>query len=121
MTKLSPEALKQGLAQFSGTETWYPVYPNLMITDGVKWLCDHAACYWLLDCIFSYQLLPNVVQEPFQVIDLKVNLEEQTATISVTDGNEHELFLQELGYTDFPLSTLRLYYTDGVVLLPREY
>jgi len=97
------------------------MYHNIIITDGVKFLCEQAQCFWLIDCIFSYQTLEKVTAEPFQVIDLTVDLEQQTGLIIVTDGNEQELMRQKLDYTDFPLSHIRLYYADQTVLLPREY
>ncbi|PIQ23106.1 hypothetical protein COW36_03525 [bacterium (Candidatus Blackallbacteria) CG17_big_fil_post_rev_8_21_14_2_50_48_46] len=97
------------------------MYPNVIITDGVKFLCEQTRCFWLIDCIFSYQTLEQIAKEPFQVIDLTVDLEKQTGLIVVTDGNEIELTRQDLEYTDFPLANIRLYYTDQTVLLPREY
>lgn len=119
--RLSPTQLEAALSGFIGSEQWFRVYPNVLITEGVKFLCDQAKCYWLIDCIYSYQTIPKVAQEVFQMLELTVNLEEHTGILVVTDGNDNELHRQALEYTDFPLQRLKLYYTDGTVLLPREY
>lgn len=66
-------------------------------------------------------MLPKVVQEPFQVLELTVNLEKRTGLIQLTDGNNHELYRQNLRFTNFPLALIKLYYTDQTVLLPQEY
>lgn len=120
-TRLTPEQLADALCGFTGSEQFYRMYPNVIITEGVKFLCDQARCYWLLDCIFSYQTIRKVAREPFQVIDLAVDLEKRTGLILVTDGNELDLYHQALEFTDFPMRTIKLYYTDQTVLLPWEY
>lgn len=119
--QLTSEQLQTALYGFTGSEQFYRMYPNVIITEGVKFLCDHAQSYWLIDCVFSYQTIRKVAQEPFQVVELTVNLEKRTGLILVTDGNDQELFCQVLGFTDFPLSAIKLYYTDQTVLLPWEY
>lgn len=119
--QLTSEQILNLLDNFMGSEHFYRIYPNVIITEGVKFLCEQAQCFWLVDAIFSYQTIKNVAKEPFQVIDLTVDLENQTGLIVVTDGNGVELTRQELEYTDFLLSKIRLYYTDQTVLLPREY
>ena len=119
--QLTPTQILNMLDGFIGSEEFYRIYPNVIITEGVKFLCEQAQCFWLIDCIYSYQTIEKVVVEPFQVVDLTVDLNKHTGLIVVTDGNDVELMRQELEYTDFPLSKIRLYYTDNTVLLPREY
>lgn len=120
-TRLTPEQLQAALCGFTGSEQFYRIYPNVLITEGLKYLCDQARAYWLIDCLFSYQTIRNVARERFQVFDLAVNLEQQTGLISLTDGNEQVLFRQKLEYTDFPLKGIKLYYTDQTAMLPWEY
>ena len=120
-TRLTPEQLEAALGGFIGPEHWFRTHPNVLITEGVKFLCDQAQCYWLIDCIASYQTIPRVVREEFQMMELTVDLEQYTGIIVVTDGNDNELFRQDLEYTNFPLPRVKLYYTDQTVLLPREY
>ena len=120
-TRLTPEQLQTALRGFTGSEQFFRMYPNVIITEGVKFLCDQAQCYWLIDCIFSYQTIRKVAREPFQVLDLTVDLEKRTGLILVTDGNNLELYRQALEFTDFPLQAIKLYYVDQTVMLPREY
>lgn len=119
--KLSPARIQQELMQFYGSEQWHRTHPHVLITDGVKYMADHCGAYWLVDCVASYQTIKKVAKELFQVIDLAVDSENHTAVVTVGDGNENEVFRQDIPYTDFPLPKIRLYYTDGVLLLPSEY
>lgn len=118
---LTREEIEITLLNFHGSEAFFRVYPKLIITEGVQYLCESAQCFWLLDAIWSYQMLKEVRNQYFQVINLSVDLEKRKGTIVVTDGNENEIHRQELDYTDFPLPSIRLYYTDDTVLLPKEY
>lgn len=119
--RLTPEQLQAALCVFIGSEQFYRLYPNIILTEGVKFLCDEAQSYWLMDCLFSYQTMKQVAREPFQVLELAVNLERRSGLITLTDGNERTLFRQPLSFTDFPLASLKLYYTDQTVMLPAEY
>jgi hypothetical protein len=115
------DQLTANLEKFMGSEKCYRTHHNVLITEGVKYLCDTAQCFWLIDCISSYQRIHKVADEPFQVVELNVDLEKCTGIIVVTDGNNNEVFRQLLDYTNFPLKQIKLYYTDCVVMLPREY
>lgn len=126
---LSSQELREGLVQFTGTETWYRFSIGLvtlgLYTEGVRYLAENADCYWLLTDIFTAQMTQKVRQEPFQVWELGVDLEAQTAVLTCEDGNHRELFKQEISFTDFPTEeiTLWLETEEGtpVLLLPREH
>ncbi|PKL78132.1 MAG: hypothetical protein CVV27_03805 [Candidatus Melainabacteria bacterium HGW-Melainabacteria-1] len=120
-TRLTPEQLQEALCGFTGSELFYVIYPSVLITQGVKFLCDQARAYWLIDCLHSYQTTQQVAQETFQVLDLSVNHQRRSGLIVLTDGNQQMLFRQKLGYTDFPLRAIKLYYVDQTVMLPWEY
>lgn len=115
------EELRRELAFFTGSENVYKAYPHVMITEGVKFLAERAEAFWLIDVVFSYQADRKVKQEPFQVYELNVDLKTKKAKMICTDGNENILRTQNIGFTTFPLESIKLYYTDGVVLLPTEY
>jgi hypothetical protein len=36
-------------------------------------------------------------------------------------GDGHVVLTKRIPYTDFPLAEIKLYFTDGVILLPSEY
>jgi len=54
---MNKTALSQ-LGSFTGTEQYHrysPLFPNLVLTDGVKFFAENADCFWLLDVIGSFQ------------------------------------------------------------------
>lgn len=126
---LTSEELRAGLAQCTGTSTWFrfSIGPATLglYTEGVQYLAKNAECYWLLMEIFTVQADERVQQEPFQVWDLGVDLEKQCAVLTCEDGNHGELYKKEIPYTDFPLEEISLWveYEEGipVLLLPLEH
>lgn len=121
MAKLSPEELLNNLAHFTGTTQWYRnrMFPSFTYTDGVKFLAEKAGAYWLIDYVFSNQILPELKSAPFQV--WKIFVADSRAVIKVDDGNGKILKEFKIPYTDFPLTEFMLYFTDNVLLLPSEY
>jgi len=108
--------LMSDLEQFSGTEHYHKHWIGGMYTDGVEFLAQKTNCYWLIDAIFSYTRA-----EPFQIWELEVN-HDRTAllTMKEDDGQEAKV-KQEIKFTDFPEGKMKLYVSDGVLLLPSEY
>jgi len=111
------------LAGFTGTEHWYrhPLVRSVLYTDGAKHVAEHGGAYWLLDEIaFAQHRGGGLTHEPFQVWTLTVS-PDRTATLVCDDGNGRELYVRTLEFTDFPLPSIKLYFTDAVILLPSEY
>ena len=116
----------QQLSKFSGTENYYRIMPNVLMTDGAKFVADNGEAYWLMTTIASY--LPEFTEkETFIVATLQVS---RTATSShailkLDDGNENVLAQQFIEYTDFQLDVIKLYacYTGDmwVIMTQREY
>jgi hypothetical protein len=44
------------LAQFTVTAQYWRVARQFVITDGVKYLAESAACFWLIDAAISHLL-----------------------------------------------------------------
>ena len=116
----------QELSQFSGTEHYYRITPDTVITDGAKFVADNGETYWLMTAIASY--LPQFKNtEPFIVANLQVNNtgNSRTALLKLEDGNDNILIEQHIAYTDFALDEIKLYVCDTgdmwVIMLPREY
>ena len=110
---------KENLGQFTGTENYYRHWLNFVYTDGVKFMAEKAGAYWLLDAIGSYQ--PEVKDIPFQLWKLEV-AEDNTAVLTMReDSDRPAIITQKIGFTDFPLPEMKLYFIDGVLLLPSEY
>ena len=61
------------LDHFTGTENYYRMHHNTLLTDGVKYLCEECKAFWLMDVIWSY--LPQVpVDEYFLVVKFDVRV-----------------------------------------------
>lgn len=126
------------LDQFIGTENWYRhgIARNVTFTDGVKFLAEKAGAFWLIDEIVFAQRNKKLRGEEFQVWKLNrkvVDSPEPTvkedgswnlkpgAVLTCEDGNDHVLFTKRIGFTDFPLPEVRLYFEGNVILLPTEH
>lgn len=110
------------LAVFTGTEHWYKHWLGRVVyTDGVKYVSENAGAYWLIDEIAINQSRPKITAEGFQVWKLEVDLEKRRGVLTCDDGDGRIVFTKQIEFTDFPLSEIKLYCTDGVILLPSEY
>ena len=110
------------LAQFTGTQGYTRITRRHLLTDGARYLADHAECYWLMDAVASH--LDEIgTQDWFVVVRIKV--ENHQAVMRYEDGNGRELACQAIPYTDFPLANLTLFAVwdteHWVIMLPREY
>ena len=113
---MNPNLILNELNQFTGTGTYYrTLNPDIVFTDGVKYLAEKCHCFWLIDVIVSYQ--PN--PEEFQVWELKK--EGSTCTIKMQDGNKNYKIKQFIEYTDFPLNAIVIWFTNNVIYLPSEH
>lgn len=122
MDKQESYNLKRELQQFTGSETFYrnPLFSKFIYTEGVKFLAERAGAYWLLDHIFIHHTLPVLKGQHFQTWKIKV-AENETALITVEDGNHNKLASFPLAYTDFPLEEFTLWLVDNTLMLPSEY
>ncbi len=113
--------LKNELKQFTGSENCYqnPLFRGYVYTEGVKHLAKQAEAYWLIDYVLSHQLDPKVKVYPFQT--WKLITQDNSATVTVEDGNKNEIASFTIGYTDFPLEEITLWLVDKTLLLPSEY
>lgn len=111
------------LAQFHGTENYYraDIFGIIHCTDGVQYLRESLACYWLTDVICSYQCSRRVKSYPFQVWKLKVDLKNSTAVVTMENGDGAKIVRQKIEYTDFPLPEITLWYQNKVIYLPSEH
>ena len=119
---LTKSQLLNHLEQFIGTAYYYPLWPNIMLTDGTRYLADTAGCYWLMDAISSHlQRLPK--EETF--ISSKLTVDNGKARLNIEDGNNRILATQQIPYTDFPLKEIMLFacwdQKHWVIMLPGEY
>uniref|UniRef100_UPI004047A738 DUF6876 family protein n=1 Tax=Flavobacterium sp. TaxID=239 RepID=UPI004047A738 len=123
MDAKNPQALSAvTLAQFTGTAQYWCVARQFVITDGVKYLAESAACFWLIDAAISH-LLEIGTCDWFVLVRTEVS--GSSAVMIYEDGNGSEHARQEIAYTDLPLSSVRLYAVwdseRWVIMLPSEY
>jgi hypothetical protein len=125
--KMTPQQIRDGLAQHYCTDGYTRYTFGILMTSGVKWLCDAAQSYWLVDATGSYQNSPKVKNDEslqgIQFWTLKVNTEKKTAVLILECDTDDVVLTQNIEYTDFPLDEIKLYYSpaDRVLLLPSEY
>ena len=115
---------EEDLIQFTGSETWYRhgLFRNFLYTDGVQYVAETGKAYWLLDKIFSsHACVAKLKGEEFCVWDFTLNKDGQGAKLVCTDGNDTELYTENILFTDFPLKTIHLFFQNNTLLLPSEY
>jgi len=114
---------KADLEQFTGTEYYYrhSINRKVLFTDGVKYLAEKAGAYWLLDEIALIQPRDErVAVEEFQVWTLSVAAD-KTASLECDDGNGNVVYSKDIGFTDFPLDEVKLWFANDVIYLPSEH
>lgn len=116
--------VKQDLAHFYGTERYYqhltPFGLKFNYTDGVRYVAKELGAYWMLDIIASYQISNEVSGEEFQVFKF-VKHDNDSMTLTISNGNEKVLATQEIEFTDFLLDEMTFWFLNGVAILPSEY
>ena len=128
--RLDSDDLRSALFHFTGTEQWYrhPFNQRMIYTDGVKFLAENGGeqgAYWFLDkmALEACPLLTAKSQN-FAAVTLTVNVDE-TAVITLTDGNDGQIERFDISYTDMQTGEWRFYLIeegdDRVLLLPSEY
>ena len=112
------------IPNFIGTENyfkWSMLFPQFVLTDGVKFIADECGAYWLMDAIASHKR--KYEGEGFAVATLRRNA--NGFTLRIEDGDDNALERQTIEYSDFPLDEITLYVVDSgdfwVILLPSEY
>jgi hypothetical protein len=119
---MSPEDFESQLREFSGSEQFYRhgLLRSVVYTDGVRFMAESAGALWLIDAIASHQLNPRVAAEEFQAWKLQRN-DDGTWTLRCEDGNDNEVCAQQIDWSDFPLASIELWFTNSTLLLPSEY
>lgn len=119
---------RETLAKFNSTENLHEfstLTPNVLLTDGTKYLAERAGAYWLMDIIGLFQDINAEYNiELFQLWTLTVR-EDSTAVLLCFDGPRNQIFRQYFDYTEFPLRKIDLYAVHVehriIIMLPGEY
>ena len=119
--KLTPNEILAQLCLFNGSENFYkhPLFKDFIYTDGVKFVAEQCEAYWLIDAIASnISHIKKFKLEEFVSIELKVF--ESKGQLIFDNGNRNVFYFQEIPFTDFPLESIKFFFTNGVLLLPSE-
>ncbi|VEP18659.1 conserved hypothetical protein [Hyella patelloides LEGE 07179] len=123
--------IKRELAGFRGTTTYYsysPLFKNILLTDGTKYLAEQYGCFWLMDAIASQQTNPDLKNHPLlrslQTWKLEVS-EDRSALLSCEWDEDNIIVAQKIPYTTFAYERVDVwvspYLPDLVFYLPSEY
>ena len=114
--------LEQELRQFTGTTQHFQHWTGLQYTDGIKYLAQTAKAYWLIDLVASYQssFAKHPDLEHFQLWELTTKDSKGLVSCAKDSGVDPSA-QQMINYTDFPLSYIKLYVCNRVLMLPSEY
>ena len=121
---LTAEQIQDHCAGFSGSEEFFRHWTRKLIyTSGIRFLVEACNAYWLLDVIASYQArcAKDEMLCDFQIWTLKAT--GNKATVTCLRDTDDIAFTQDIEYTDFPLSEIKLYCERGeymTVMLPNE-
>jgi hypothetical protein len=115
----------ESLSHFSGTETYTKAWGGVLLTDGVKFVCDNNASWLISDMCVILKMEDKIRQESFIAIKFKLNDDLKSCVVKYEDGNSNLLYKQSYKYTDFNKhfqeTEITFYYTDGVLMLSGEY
>ena len=92
----NPEYIRSMLAQSIGTSQYWKVFPDFLITDGVKIMVELCEANWLISDIFLLSRNEKVRKEDFVVWKLALN--GTSAVLTADDGNYHELIREEIPF-----------------------
>lgn len=103
--------LQTALDGFIGSQQLYfrqTPLGRIEYTEGIRFLQQQGGL-WLIDAIASYQSSDFKANNPFQSWTLLVSLDTKMAILSATDGNDNVLVSQEIEFTDFPVSQIKIF------------
>lgn len=118
------------LNQFNGSET-FTKHMGVRLTEGALYVAKNGgagagkSAVWLFDIIASLRFDKKAAREAFQVC--KLTKKGTGAVFTAEDGNDKQVYKQEIEYTDFDFSggdTFTLWAVMGetrTVMLPSEY
>lgn len=120
---LEEKELLATLKQFTGCDQLARLKRTVLLSEGSRYLAKAAECYWLFDLYASH--LSGVDGKKYWFTCLKMTKKDNSASVSIEDGNSNVLATQKIEYTDFPLRTITLYgcWTGDfwVLMLTTEY
>lgn len=121
--KTPAEAVTEYARQTTGSVNMHRhTWSRILYTDGVKFLADECAAYWLIDAIVSWQTRANVRAQSFQVWSIEHRQKTNDWRLKCEDGNGNKVAVQIIVYSDFPkeLAPFAIWLENGTLMLPEE-
>lgn len=117
---ITAETLRDELRHFTGSEQFYRpmINRNAMYTEGVQHFAEKAGAFWLLDILFTQ---PEIVARGAEFAAITLEVKDDAAVLTVTDGNDYTAYTREIEYTDCPEGTWEFFMADLVLMLRTEY
>ncbi|HKK77393.1 MAG TPA: hypothetical protein VJ953_20105 [Saprospiraceae bacterium] len=115
------ERFRKEIGTYTGSSQFFhhPLFSNFLYTEGVKFMADTLEAYWLIEHIMALQLEAPLQHHRFQVWKIQVR-EDTSATITATNRAGRVIKTIEFELTDFPLESFTLWWSQNLLLLPRE-
>lgn len=107
------------LPYFTGTDQYYRVLGTL-VTDGIKYIMDNGYSWFVSDALAVIICKRRIRKQRFLTVELRMrNCKKSMANLVITDGNNNVLYRQTYAYTNAK-QELKLYFENGVMMLPSE-
>ena len=116
--RMTADLYLKELEQFTGTTEYYDFF-KLKLTEGVRYVVKNGYTWFVSDAAIKILFDPKLKNQDFLVIRLKL-LKGEKAEMIIDDGNDNLLYRQYYDLTDAKRD-IKLYYADGVLMLPNEY
>ena len=114
--------LKDDLQQFYGTEHYYRLTPNVVITDGVKYFADKAEAYWLITDIAIITTTNKQLKDNYFIVIKTRKKDNGGIIVQYEDGNYNPLYIEEYPIADLPDDgEFNIWKESNVLLLPSEH
>jgi hypothetical protein len=127
--ELTSAEIEAQLGQFIGSENYYRHWTGALVyTDGVKAMAELCGAYWLIDAVASWQpqCRKDKMLRQIQFWTLR-RTEDNQWLLCVERDTDDVAFRQQIEFSDFPLTEIKLYAAAGgpggaiVLMLPTEY
>lgn len=118
---------KAELQHFYGSELCYKIpLLGIKITESINYFANATECFWLITDVSviakNLSKKSQFITIDFKRLSEKKKLKMQCeAVINYSDGNGNIFETHKYNITDFPLDELRLFYVNGILMLPSEY
>lgn len=106
------------LQYFTCTEAYHKIM-NVDCTDGIMYLMNNGHAWVVTDAICQLRSSGALKGEEF--VTIKLMIQNHKAIMEYSDGNGNVIIMQKYGYTDSEASSVKMFYTNNVLMLAGEY